>query len=362
MSAQAIFRADGSKIIGMGHLNRVALVAEMLSKRFAFKSKLVMKKDPDAETLMRRKGVETIALPQSASYIDEIKMIKEAAGAGRPSLIVLDVLEQDRDIAFTGSLRKFGCPIIAVTDDSNKRTIDADIIVNGNPNQVGQDYTAERGKYLLGPMYFIMDPQYGDDAVRSVNKSPDKDAKKIVLTFGGSDQNNLLFRVLDVLNKMKKRDIHVLIAVSQASGYVERLKKYTGQMGMTNRLVVDADCLAPYWRQCDLAITGGGNTLFERIAANLPGATLCQCDRQMEIADRFESLGVNINLGMGAKMSDGVLAERLGGFIDNEELQYQQRKRSPEITDGKGLSRLGDAIETLLEGHTDELRSSDKKR
>lgn len=362
MSLQAIFRADGSKIIGMGHLNRVALVAEMLSRRFAFKSKLVMKKDRDAEAFMLRKGVETIALPQPASYIDEIEMIKESAEAGRPSLIVLDVLEQDRNTAFTGSLRKFGCPIVAVTDDSNKRTIDADIIVNGNPNQIGQDYTAERGKYLLGPMHFIMDPQYGDDAVRAAGRSSDKGIEKIMLTFGGGDQNNLLFRVLDVLNKTKKKDIHVLIAVSQASGYVERLKKYLGQMGMPNRLVVDGDCLAPYWRECDLAITAGGNTLFERIAANLPGATLCQCGRQMEIAARFEAMGVNVNLGMGAEMSDGVLTECIGSFINNGELQHEQRKRSSGITDGKGLSRLGDAIETLLEGHADELRSADKKR
>jgi spore coat polysaccharide biosynthesis predicted glycosyltransferase SpsG len=118
--------------------------------------------------------------------------------------------------------------------------------------------------------------------------------------------------------------------------------------------------LIPFWGQCDVAITAAGNTLFERIATRLPGATLCQLERQVEIADRFESLGVNLNLGFGPVISDDILRKRITDFIDNRKLQRLQYQKSPEIVDGRGLERFGNEIKRLLEGHCNELRKTGK--
>ena len=59
---------------------------------------------------------------------------------------------------------------------------------------------------------------------------------------------------------------------------------------------LDVESLFFYWQTCGLAITAGGNTLFERIASGIPGATICQLQRQMEIANSFENFKVNLLL------------------------------------------------------------------
>lgn len=340
----ALIRAEGSKMIGLGHLSRACLISDMLQERFALKTKLIMKKDRAAEHFVRQRGIETLLLSGPASDKEEIESLQQIVETETPSLFVLDVLEQDLNTSYMKLVKKFGCPVVAITDDSNHRIIDADIILNGNPNQIGLDYSRESGRYLLGPMYFPMDPVYGDTEV----KKPDGHVKKILLTFGGSDHNNILFRVLDALEKIE-RDLSVLVIVSKASGYLDRLQKYLEQLTFFSELHVDVSGLVPFWEECDLAITAAGNTLFERIATRLPGATLCQLNRQMEIANCFESLGVNVNLGFGPDISDDVLQNRIVDFIDNKELQRLQYQNSLGIIDGRGLIRLGNEIQSLLE-------------
>ena len=236
-----------------------------------------------------------------------------------------------------------GCPVIAITDDSNHRVIDADLIINGNPKQFGQDYSGESGRYLLGPMFFLMDSAYGNIEV----KKPGGDIEKILLTFGGSDHNDLLFRVLNTLEKMKRK-LSVLVITSKASEYVEELQEYLRQLTIPAECFLDVDSLALYWGQCDLAITAAGNTLFERIAVRLPGATLCQLRRQMEIADCFESMNVNVNFGLGQNIPDHVLYKRISDFIDDNKRHRLQYQETQMVLDGNGLNRLKDEVKLLL--------------
>ena len=350
-----LVRADGSKQIGMGHLYRAYLLSNMFRDKLGMRAKLIMRNDLAAEKFLGDRDIETIPLPESITINEEIELLKEITEIEQPLLYVLDVLEQDINKSYVKAVRGFGCPVVAISDDSLRRVIDADIVINGNPNQIGQDYSDTLGKYLLGPMYFLMDQGYENIKV----KVPSGYVQKILLTFGGSDHNNLLFRVLDTLEGMKRK-LSVLIIASEGSGYVDRLQKYIKQSNIPCELFVGVSSLVPFWEQCDLAITAAGNTLFERIAARLPGATLCQLDRQMEIADRFESLDVNINLGSGQNVSDDILSKRIADFIDNRELHHLQYLKSPQIIDGKGLRRFISEVQSLLNIYQDGLRETDK--
>lgn len=355
MPKTALIRADGSKSIGLGHISRACLISDMLQQRFGLEPKLVTKKNLSSEYFIRERGIDTILLPEESTVEDEILFFRRFAEKETTSLIVLDVLDHDINISYTKAVRELDCPVIAVTDDSQHRVIDADVIINGNPSQLGQDYSGESGRYLIGAKYFIMDSKY--ESIEA--KEPEGDVKNILLTFGGGDHNNLSFRVLDIIEGMKRK-LSVMVVASKASGYVERLQECLKRLTIPTQLFVDVKSLVPFWEQCDIAITAAGNTLFERIATRLPGATLCQLDRQMEIADRFESLDVNINLGSEQNVSDDILSKRIADFIDNRELHHLQYTKSPQIIDGKGLRRFNSEVQSVLETYQDGLRETDK--
>jgi spore coat polysaccharide biosynthesis predicted glycosyltransferase SpsG len=348
-----LIRADGSKAIGMGHLNRACLLANMLKERFGLLTKVVMKDDSAAKVFLHQHALEeleVITLPSYISVVQEISMLIGHMEKEKASLLIVDILEQETNPEYLKSVRGYGCPVVAITDDSQRRELDADITVNGNPAQIGQDYSDKAGRYLLGPMYFLMDPIYGRIKV----KEPDGNVKKILLTLGGSDHNNLLFRILDALEK-KAGQISVLIVTSMATGYLNQLENHLKALSISSELFVDVNTLAPLWGKCDLAVTAGGNTLFERIASRLPGATICQLERQMKIADCFQSLGVNFNLGFGPDLSEETLVNKISEFLSDRELHVMEYQKSPEIIDGQGLNRLADEMKILLKEGVCEL-------
>jgi spore coat polysaccharide biosynthesis predicted glycosyltransferase SpsG len=338
-----LIRADGSKEIGMGHLRRACLLARMFMEKFGFKTKLVMKENEWARKFLSNRRIEVIALPEAIEVDEESELLWQISKEECPVLFVVDVLEQDINAVYMNELRKIGCLIIAITDDSYKRIINADLILNGNPNQVNLDYSQAPGRYLLGPKYFLMDYEYISTEV----EEPKENIRKILLTLGGGDQNNLLFMILDMLVKIRQ-DLLVMIVTSKASGYLDRLRDYLKQISLTYELLTDVETLAGLWSKCDIAITAGGNTLFERIASRLPGATICQLKRQVEIAEKFESFGVNVNLGLGLDINDDLLSKRISEFINNREVHLVQYDNAQKILDGKGVIRFADEIASLL--------------
>lgn len=343
--SQTIFiRADGSKAIGMGHLNRAYLIAGMLQERFDCSIKVLMRRDPLGEAFAQRRGLAVLAF-HATTMNQEIEFLQEMAFKESPSLLVLDVLENDTNAFYMDCLHKFSAPIAAITDDSFKRVIDADLIVNGNPAQIGQDYSGEGGKYLLGPKYFLMDEAYAG----AHQDSPKEKVQKVLITLGASDHNDLLFKLLSDLEDVR-HDFSLVLIVSSACGYIDRLKEFLNAYSRKYELYIDAPSLAPFWKQADMAITAGGNTLFERIAARVPGVTLCQLIRQNEIAESFERLGVNKNLGFGPELKEGEIKTKLTDFLNDFPSRSKQYGLSPQHVDGRGLERLGNELQTILKG------------
>jgi UDP-2,4-diacetamido-2,4,6-trideoxy-beta-L-altropyranose hydrolase len=344
MEKTVFIRADGSKAIGMGHINRAALVAGMLERRFGLKAKLLMKKDPLGEAFAAARHMNVLAF-DAPTIKEEIEFLQVLAFEDSPSLFVLDVLKDDTDAFYMNCIQKFMCPVLAITDDSLQRVIDADLILNGNPLQTGMDYSADcgRGRYLLGPEYFLMDASYA----LAHDRRPDGNIKKLLVNVGASDHNDILFKLLNAL-KSVSGDFQVLVIASTASGYIVKLKNYLNTYPKTWDLYTDVPSLAPFWKQADAAITAGGNALFERIAARVPGATLCQLTRQMEIADSFQKLGVNVNFGFGPDVAEADLKIKIEAFLKDVQTHIRHYEQAPRFVDGRGLERLGDALDPYL--------------
>lgn len=343
----ALIRADGSKTIGMGHLYRAILLAKMLRQRFKMTVKLLVRNDPAAVRFLYGRDLEIILLDVNLSLESEIDAINRAIINNDPALLIFDLLQQEEEPGYLPAIKRNGSLLIAITDDSGHREMPAQLVVNGNPNQIGQNYGDDQSQYLLGPQYFIIDPL--NNAARA--KRPAGQIMTILLTFGGSDHNNLIFKVLGALEHAPiQPKIKFKLAVSSACGYLDRLRDKLATSVLGSDLIVDALGFAALWPDVDLALTAGGNTLFERIAARLPGATICQLERQMEIADKFAAMGVNVNLGFGPDLTEDELARGLMRFVDDKAEHQRQYERAPEVIDGRGLVRLGDKITELLQG------------
>ncbi|MDG2449493.1 MAG: hypothetical protein P8M34_07635, partial [Saprospiraceae bacterium] len=136
---------------------------------------------------------------------------------------------------------------------------------------------------------------------------------------------------------------------------IPRLKEYVKTLKKPVELLIDIPGIVKELGDCDFAITAGGNTLFERIAAMKPGVTICQLDRQMEIADKFAELGVNYNLGYGPEMSAEEIFTKISSYLHKREAHLSQIKKAPEYVDGNGLSRVANIFVNLIRNNNELL-------
>lgn len=342
MKNNILYRADGSKDIGMGHLSRAVLISDYFKSEYKLNTTLIIKDDSNAQDYLDGRNIDCVFISNELDRLSEANKIVELQKDYNSKLTILDVLEYDVDQDYTHIIRSKGVPLAVITDDSYKRIINSDVVINGNPCQKSEYYKDEKATYFIGPKYFIMNKAFSKRTYLKGNET-----SNILLTLGGSDHNNLIFKVLSALEKISI-DKKITIVTSKATGYLDQLKEFISTLKLNVHLLADIQNLKNEFDNCSFSITAGGNTLFERIASQRPGATICQLQRQMEIADRFDDLNVNKNIGYGPDLSEEEIFEKLNDCLNNKKDHIKQEAEIGRILDGKGLSRVAEIFFDLL--------------
>lgn len=333
-----IIRADGSKAIGMGHLSRACLVLEAFKER-GYNVRMLVKRNPDAVCFLESRKTVPDFLPEKISFSAESDFIKDRLSS-TAGLLVMDLLNHRDYSALFNELRIKRCVSAVIFDDDSSECINADIALNGSPSYSPELHSDSICRYLIGPRYFIMDPRYRNHSVTS----PGDSVRNVFITVGGSDHHDLLFKLLQVFERFGDT-FRISVAATTATGYAGRLADVLARASFPTNLHLDSPSLVPFWAKSDVAITAGGNTLFERIATRMPGATLCQMKLQMKHADSFERLGVNVNLGYGPHVDHDLLFVKLDRFLNDSAEHKRQYARACDLVDARGLENFILALE-----------------
>jgi spore coat polysaccharide biosynthesis predicted glycosyltransferase SpsG len=170
-----------------------------------------------------------------------------------------------------------------------------DILVSGSI--VSADNCCEN--FVFGLQYFIVPYNY-------INSYQDRSyaideicqSRNVFLSVGGTDHNDIVSLIitsfLEIQHKYNLRSLDVYCS-SATRAKISHLVLHSGS---SLRIITHCSSFANIWNEYLFAITAGGNTLFERICAGVPGLTINQLKRQNGFAEMFQKLHVNINLGM----------------------------------------------------------------
>ncbi len=327
-----IFRADGAKKVGMGHLNRCVLIANYLKKHHNISSIFLTEDDAASRLFLSDKacGIDIFYLDSNCTLEVELKTIANFKKDRDATLLIVDLLKVELENEYLNDLNDLDIKICVLSDDSNYHEFLSDMVINGNPNQIGSNYPDIGTTYLIGPQFFIMDTRYSEVVAKN------KNINSVLVSLGGSDHNDIIFPVLDSLLRVSSIQ-EIIIISSKSTGYIDELKRFIANSSKKITLYLDVESLVDYWKDCGLAVTAGGNTLFERIASGTPGATICQLPRQMEIADAFEKLEVNVNLGYGPGLTNSELNSAVSKFFKDSQNHTRQKELSSKIISGEGL-------------------------
>lgn len=348
MSANSLlFRADASSAIGMGHAMRCLALAETYSATAGGRSVFLMARPLPAFTERAGgAGAEVRALaapPGSAGDVNET--LATAADLGTDWL-VLDGYQFDG--AFQAALVDAGHRVLALDDHGHAGRYHAELILNQN---AGADPALYRERepatrLLLGPKYALLREEFGRWSGQ--HRAAPARARRVVVTLGGSDPDNVSARVIKGLAAVPG-PFEILMLVGPANSHGAALEREAAASPHRVHVVSDVRDMAERLAWADLAVTAAGSTVLELACVGTPQVLIVLADNQAPGAAAMVRDGLAVSLGRQESVAPDAIAAAVGAVAGDAARRTEFSRRSRELVDGRGATRVLAAMELTAE-------------
>lgn len=318
----ALFRVAAGPRIGYGHLRRATVLARALRRPCAIS--------------VRGGGV----VPASWSLAPRDP---RAALAVRPRLLVVDDPRAERALPWVREARRRGVPIASL-HDLGLGVVPSDLAIDGSLRSPASRLARRR---LAGVDYAVIDvPRQRRRRTQAATAAP----LRILVSFGGGDHHQLLTATLEALWRGLP-DAHVIVPTGfGADGLGDIALRAPSRCGSLE-VVTARDGLAPWLCRADLAVLGGGLTLYEAAALGVPAVAVPVVPAQRPTIRAFVRAGaaVTVSSDGGRVALARRIAARAGRLAVDAPARTAMGARGMATVDGRGARRVAAALRTLAE-------------
>ncbi|WP_082700660.1 UDP-2,4-diacetamido-2,4,6-trideoxy-beta-L-altropyranose hydrolase [Magnetospirillum sp. XM-1] len=312
-----LFRCDASVTIGTGHVMRCLTLADELSGRGA---ECVFVSAAGTEKLVP-------ALPYPVLPPDKLPY-----GA---ALAVID--HYGLDAAYEALVRSQTSAVMAIDDLPNRRH-HCDLLLDQTHGRVPEEY---RGLVpvtcitLAGAGYALLRPQFASAREDSLARR-DGELKRLLVTLGGTDPDDMTGRVLDSV-AAAGLDLAVDVVMGAKAPHLDLVRARATAMANT-RVLVGVSDMAGLMTQADLAIGAAGTTTWERCCLGLPTLMLVIADNQKDIARLV------IQSGAALSATPDTITGQLRDLAADPKALQSLSHCAAALCDGRGAARIADAL------------------
>lgn len=332
-----LIRADASEEIGTGHVMRMLALAQSLKDQGVHVT-LATAALPAA--LMSRWCDERIPVVRlNASYPDprDAEGLTAAVTDCGADWVILDGYQFDS--SYHRKVRQAGVALLVVDDYAHLPDYDADIVLNQNIGANEFVYCLPWYTHKLCGLPYVMLRREFLKARLSL--SPQRqDARRVLVTLGGSDENNMTAMVLDALALVKDRRLVVDVVVGGACAHEASLRRQLETFPHEAHLYVNCDDMPLVMRLADVAISGAGSTSWELVAMGVPMCVVTLAENQQLIAEWLGDLGAAVSLGLSHDLRRERLAEVVKALLVDFPRRQQMRQACLPLVDGLGCERI----------------------
>ena len=319
---KVVIFTEGSKEIGFGHLTRCLSLAQAL-KRVGLKAEFYLGGDTIAQEFLKREGFEVERFPR----LEDIENIPKGWGAFVDSYLAGEAFYKEVSERFERKV---------YLDDFFRLDYPEGAILNYVPAlEVPPIY--KNRELLWGERYHLIRYPFWEVPEKVIRK----EVSKIMVTFGGDDIRNLTPRVVKaLLYHLKGVKIHTVVGAGfRSKDLLEELaQKHPDRVFLHHNL--SAEGMKNLMLGADIAVSAGGQTLFELARVGTPTVAVGVADNQLPNLRGFTKKGfLNGFLWWnGERFEEKLLEslERLLPFGEREEKSALGRT----LIDGKGPLRV----------------------
>jgi len=305
MSMKVLFLTEGGRNLGFGHVTRCIALYQGL-ERAGVNSEFIINGDSYVTSLLKEKKYILFNWIEGKDKLFKIAKAFDAA--------VIDSYLADKDIYY--KLSELFKGRIIMIDDYQRLDYPKGFVVNPSIYGESLNYSDIEGvKYLLGRGYIILRKEFWEVPEKRIRK----EIKKILITFGGSDTSAVLESVVGEFKKAFGAELII----------VDPVKNRLKAEDMLNMML-----------ECDICISGGGQTLYELVKVGVPTIGICFSENQRLNLESWQEKGFIEYIG---RINDVNLLDNLKLAIDKlstQRVRLEMSKIGKTFVDGKGIKRI----------------------
>lgn len=276
-----VFRVIGYSEVGMGHIFRSLSLAHEIT---------------DHEVIFVCDEQSSIAVNKIAGYDYLIKIFQSSDIEDRiielhPDLVINDIL--DTSARYVNKLRKLGIKVINFEDLGSGAAL-----ANLTINELYDASLFSGSNVRWGHHYFFLRDEFNSAPTHKFQKKIDA----VLLTFGGTDQNNLTLKTLRaIVDCCRCNGIKIKIVTGDGYAHKKELATYLETLqNITIEFTCATGIMSRIMEKVQVAITSNGRTVYELAHMNIPAIIISHHEREDSHLFGSDENGF-INLGLYRK-------------------------------------------------------------
>jgi UDP-2,4-diacetamido-2,4,6-trideoxy-beta-L-altropyranose hydrolase len=261
------------------------------------------------------------------------------------------------NLDYQRGIRADGIKLLLIDDYNHLPEYEADILLNQNIGAEEIEYRCNpECRKLLGTRYVMLRREFRNrDAMSSscfpevgsersergsviAGQRPEGSAKKVLVTLGGADPDNVTLKVIQALNRLDIPDLQVKVIVGPANPHLDSLKQALSSTTIHCELINSVRDMPGLMQWANLAVSAAGSTSWELCCTGVPFVTVILTENQKGLAAELDRRGVAGCLGENP--AEGDIASAVGDLAAAVERRTACSARGREWVDGFGVYRV----------------------
>ena len=337
-STSLIIRADADPQIGTGHVMRCLALAQAWQRRGGQVLFVTAPTAPALETRLQAEGMDVVHVTAQPGSNEDARQTAAWARQKYKAWIAADGYHFDA--TYQRIIKDSGNKLLALDDYGHTQHYYADIILNQNLHAHEKLYLRRESatRLLLGSRYILLRREFLHGPVRP--RELPLTARKMLVTLGGSDPENVTEKVLQALRQLPLAEWEATVVVGGSNPNVGQLCDLINVLQLPIHLEHNVANIARLMAWADMAISAAGSTAWELACMAVPSLLIAVADNQRPIAEHLDRAGTAINLGWHQTLTICDIIRALRELSVSGEQRRDMAQRGRTLIDGHGADRV----------------------
>jgi UDP-2,4-diacetamido-2,4,6-trideoxy-beta-L-altropyranose hydrolase len=333
-----LIRADVSVAIGTGHVMRCLALAQAWRDAGGEAAFAMAESLPSINDRLRSEGIPLLQLNHPRGSRDDARETVELARSNQANWVVLDGYCFSAE--YQRQVKDAGIRLLVVDDNGESSRYFADLVLNQNVHSKEAMYEKRENytRLLLGSRYVLLRREFWSLQERA--KEIPESGRKVLITMGGSDPNNVTAKVVSTLRLVEIKGLQARVLVGGGNLYTASLRDHALRDGAEIGIVTNPHSVTDLMLWADVAVSAAGSTCWEMCFLGVPAILIAVAENQMPGGRELARREIAVLLGATSEITPERIAGELQRVLCSKQQRENMSQRGRELVDGRGCERV----------------------